>query len=403
MSLKSVHELEAEHLLGTYNRYDILVDRGRGPYLIDRSNKRYLDLLSGIGVNVLGYNHPRIVRVLRKQIKRPLHVSNLLYHEHAGRLARRLYAISGLEKTFFTNSGAESVEGALKFARLFANSGRGGARKHRVLALDGSFHGRTMGALSATHPARYRDPFEPLVPGFDFVRFDDVEDLERRFSEDVAAVILEAVQGEGGVRPISDAFYRRARELTRASGAALIADEIQCGLGRTGRWFAFERCLPPGAAYADRPDLIAIAKPLAGGIPMGAVLMKAAVADPIRAGIHGTTFGGGPLACRIGLEVLKVIEEERLLDRAREVGSYFKRRLEELLVLPAVREARGDGLMLALELGVAARPVVERLIQAGFIANSTRDTVLRFLPPLIIQKKPIDKFIAALRAELEKA
>ncbi len=402
MSLKSVQELEEEHLLGTYNRYSILVDRGRGPYLVDRSHKRYLDLLSGIGVNILGHNHPRIVRLLRKQIKRPLHVSNLMYHEYAGRLAQRLCAISGLDKAFFTNSGAESVEGALKFARLFANSGRGGPRKRRVLALEGSFHGRTMGALSATHPVRYRDAFEPLVPGFDFVGFDDVEDLERRFSDDVAAVILEAVQGEGGVRPISDAFYRRARELTRAAGAALIADEIQCGLGRTGRWFGFERCLPPGSVYADRPDLIAIAKPLAGGIPMGAVLLKAAVADPIRAGIHGTTFGGGPLACRVALEVLKIVEEERLLDHARDVGSYFEQRLEELLVLPAATEVRGDGLMLALELGVAARPVVERLIAAGFIANSTRNTVLRFLPPLIIRKKQVDRFIAALRAELEK-
>ncbi len=400
MPLKNVQKLERQYLLGTYNRYDILVDRGSGPYIIDRNNKRYLDLLAGIGVNALGYNHPRIVRLLRKQIKRPLHVSNLLYHEYTGRLAQKLADISGLDRAFFTNSGAESVEGALKFARVFSNAKAPEPRKYRVLAVEGAFHGRTMGALSATHDQNYREPFDPLVPGFDFVGFNDPGDLERRFSDDVAAVIFETVQGDGGVRTVSEEFYRRARELTREAGAALIADEVQCGLGRTGRWFAVHGFAPPEGPRDELPDLISIAKPLGGGIPMGAVLLKEEVAQTIRAGTHGTTFGGGPLACRVSLETLKVIEDEGLLEHVREAGAHFKERLGSLVDLPAVVEVRGDGLMLALELNIPARPVVERLIEAGFIANSTRETVLRFLPPLVIRNKQIDTFVRALRAEL---
>ena len=400
MPLKNVQKLERQYLLGTYNRYDILVDRGSGSYIIDRNNKRYLDLLAGIGVNALGYNHPRIVRLLRKQIKRPLHVSNLLYHEYTGRLAQKLAGISGLDRAFFTNSGAESVESALKFARVFSNATGPEPRKYRILALEGAFHGRTMGALSATHTENYREPFAPLLPGFDFVRFNDPRDLERRFSDDVAAVVFETVQGDGGVRTVSEEFYRRARELTREAGAALIADEVQCGLGRTGRWFAVHKFAPPEGPREELPDLISIAKPLGGGIPMGAVLLKEEVAQTIRAGTHGTTFGGGPLACRVSLETLKVIEDEGLLEHVRETGAHFKERLGSLLDLPAVVEVRGEGLMLALELNIPARPVVERLIEAGFIANSTQETVLRFLPPLVIRNKQIDTFVRALRAEL---
>ncbi len=400
MPLKNVQKLERQYLLGTYNRYDILVDRGSGSYIIDRNNKRYLDLLAGIGVNALGYNHPRIVRLLRKQIKRPLHVSNLLYHEYTGRLAQKLAGISGLDRAFFTNSGAESVESALKFARVFSNAAGPEPRKYRILALEGAFHGRTMGALSATHTENYREPFAPLLPGFDFVRFNDPRDLERRFSDDVAAVVFETVQGDGGVRTVSEEFYRRARELTREAGAALIADEVQCGLGRTGRWFAVHKFAPPEGPRDELPDLISIAKPLGGGIPMGAVLLKEEVAETIRAGTHGTTFGGGPLACRVSLETLKVIEDEGLLEHVRETGAHFKERLGSLLDLPAVVEVRGEGLMLALELNIPARPVVERLIEAGFIANSTQETVLRFLPPLVIRNKQIDTFVRALRAEL---
>lgn len=406
MQLAQVKDLEQKYLLGTYARYEMLVDRGSGAYLIDKSNKRYLDLLAGIGVNSLGYNHPRIKQVLRKQIKKPVHVSNLLYHEYQGRLAQKLCEISGLDRAFFTNSGTESIEGCLKFARAYA--GRQGPQpqdngrkpKFRILALENSFHGRTFGALSATAAKKYREPFEPLVPGFTFVEFNDVEDLEGKFTDDVCAVMLETIQGEGGIHPISEDFYRRARRLATERGALLIADEIQCGLGRTGRWFAFHQFAPP-AEKSLLPDMVALAKPLGLGIPLGAVVLREAVAKIIHPGEHGTTFGGGPLACRASLEYFKVLEEENLLERVRTVGAYFKSRLQELRDIPIVKEVRGEGLMLAVELTVPGKEIVKRLLGQGFILNCTNDVVLRMLPPFIITEKQIDKFVRALRPVLE--
>jgi predicted acetylornithine/succinylornithine family transaminase len=402
MQLAHVKELEKKYLLGTYARYEVLIDRGSGAWLIDKSNKRYLDLLSGIGVNALGYNHPRVKRVLRKQIKRPLHVSNYFYHEYQGRLAEKLCTLSGLDRAFFTNSGTESVEGCLKFARAWAgrNAPSGDVRKFRILSMENSFHGRTFGALSATGQAKYRTPFEPLVPGFEFVRFNDVEDLQRKFSDDVCAVIIETIQGEGGIHLLSENFYRCARELTRKRGATLIADEIQCGLGRTGAWYAFHRFAPP-ENKAMLPDMVASAKPLGLGIPLGAILVNEQVASGIQVGEHGTTFGGGPLACRASLEYFSILEEEGLLDHIRKTGAYFKQRLEELRDLPVVKEVRGEGLMLAVELTIPGKELVRQLLDQGFILNCTHDTVLRLLPPFIITEKQIDKFMRAFRPALK--
>src|SRR6266481_1288658 len=393
MQLAHVKELEKKYLLGTYARYELLVDRGNGAYLIDKANKRYLDLLAGIAVNALGYNHPRVKKVLRQQIKRPIHVSNLIYHEYQGRLAEKLCQVSGLDRAFFTNSGTESIEGCLKFARAYARP------KFRVLSLDQSFHGRTFGALSATGQKQYREQFEPLVPGFEFVNFDDAADLEGKLTDDVCAVLIETIQGEGGIRPISENFYRTARELTKKKGAVLIMDEIQCGLGRTGRWFAFHRFAPP-AGKEMLPDMVALAKPLGLGIPLGAVILNEKVSAAIQAGQHGTTFGGGPLACRTSLEYFDVLEEENMLERVRTVGAYFKSRLEELKDLPVVKEVRGEGLMLAVELSISGKEIVKELLQQGFIFNCTHDTVLRLLPPFIITEKQIDKFVRALRPVL---
>jgi len=401
MPLHHVKQLEERYLLGTYNRYNILVDRGSGAWLIDRQNRRYLDLLAGIGVNALGYSHPRLLQILRKQIKRPLHVSNLLYHEYQGRLAERLAGISGLDRVFFTNSGTESVEACLKLARVYANREEPTPRKYRILAVEGSFHGRTFGSLSATWEPRYREPFEPLVPGFEFVRFNDVDHLEERFGDDVAAVILEAIQGEGGVRPISEAFYRCARRLSREHGAALIADEVQCGLGRTGRWLAVHKFASP-EARDDLPDLVPLAKPLGGGIPLGAVLMKDEVARCFGQGLHGSTFGGSPLACRLSLEMLKIIEEDGILEHVRDAGGKLLRQLDRLRGLPGVVEVRGEGLMLGVQMTEPCRPLVDRLIGEGFITNCTRQTVLRLLPPLIVRHKQLDKFVAVLRRLLEE-
>jgi acetylornithine/N-succinyldiaminopimelate aminotransferase len=395
MQLAQVQELEKKYLLGTYTRYELLADRGSGAYLIDKSNKRYLDLLAGIAVNALGYNHPRVKQVLRKQIKRPIHVSNLIYHEYQGRLAEKLCELSGLDRAFFTNSGTESIEGCLKFARAYARP------KFRVLSLDQSFHGRTLGALSATGQKQYREQFEPLLPGFDFVQFDDVEDLERKLTDDVCAVLIETIQGEAGIRPISETFYRAARELTAKKGAVLIVDEIQCGLGRTGQWFAFHRFAPP-TDKAMQPDMIALAKPLGLGIPLGAVVLNEKVAAAIQAGQHGTTFGGGPLACRASLEYFQTIQDENMLERVRTVGAYFKQRLEELKDLAVVKEVRGEGLMLAVELTISGKEIVKQLLEQGFIINCTHENVLRMLPPFIITEKQIDKFVRALRTVLKK-
>jgi acetylornithine aminotransferase/acetylornithine/N-succinyldiaminopimelate aminotransferase len=394
MQLQHVKELEQKYVLGTYARYEVLIDRGTGAYLIDKSNKRYLDLLAGIGVNSLGYNHPRVKQVLRKQIKKPLHVSNLMYHEYQGRLAEKLAQISGLDRVFFTNSGSESMEGCLKFARAY------GKPKFRVLAFDNSFHGRTFGALSATGQKKYREPFEPLVPGFDFIKFNDAADLERNLTDDVCAVVIETIQGEGGIHPISGDFYKRARELTARRGALLIVDEIQCGLGRAGLWYAFHRFAPP-ENKAMLPDLVASAKPLGLGIPMGAILLKEEVASVIKAGQHGTTFGGGPLACRASLEYFKILEEDNLLEHVRTVGAYFKKRLEELKDIPIVQEVRGEGLMLALDLKIPGKEIVKQLLGQGYILNCTHETVLRMLPPFIITEKQVDKFVRTLRPVLE--
>lgn len=401
MQLAHVKELEQKYVLGTYARYDVLLERGSGCYLIDSANKRYLDLLSGIAVNALGYNHPKVKQVLRKQIKRPLHVSNLFYHEYQGRLAEKLCKLSGLDRAFFTNSGAEAIEGCLKFARAYAGrtKGEGEPRKFRVLALENAFHGRTFGALSATASQKYREPFEPLVPGFEFVEANNVADLRKKLTPDVCAVLIESIQGEGGIRPLTEEFYRAARQLTSERGALLVADEIQCGLGRTGEWFAFHRWAPP-SEKALLPDLIACAKPLGLGIPMGAVILKEHVANAIKAGEHGTTFGGGPLACRASLEYFKIIEDDKLLAHICATGEHFKRRLEELRSIPIVKEVRGSGLMLAVELTVPGKDYVKRLLEQGFIINCTHETVLRFLPPFVITTKQVDKFVRALRTVL---
>src|SRR5215475_5046734 len=398
MHLEHVKELERKYLLGAYARYDVLIDRGTGAYLIDKTNKRYLDLLAGIGVNSLGYNHPRVKHVLRKQIKKPLHVSNLLYHEYQGRLAEKLATVSGLDRVFFTNSGTESIEGCLKLARAWAK--KNASDRFRFLSLDNSFHGRSYGALSATGQQKYRDPFEPLVPGFEFVKFNDVQDLERKFTNDVCAVMFETIQGEGGIQPVSEEFYRRAREITARNNALLICDEIQCGLGRTGRWYAFHKFAPPEDKEM-MPDIVASAKPLGLGIPLGAVLMKQKVADAFEVGYHGTTFGGGPLACRASLEYFKILEEEKLLPRVQELGAYFMNKLQELQDIAVVKEVRGDGLMLAVELNIPGGEIVKQLIQQGYILNCTHETVLRLLPPFVIKEKQIDKFVRALKPVLE--
>jgi len=381
--MKNPIDLEKKHLMQTYARFPLVIERGKGCWVWDNKGNKYLDFVAGLGVNALGHGHPRILKALREQAARVIHVSNLYYHPYQGPLAAALAKVTGLDRAFFCNSGTEAVEGAIKLAR--ARAFRLSKEKFEVVALDNSFHGRTIGALSATGQAKYRQDFEPLVPGFRFVRFNDVADLAANISERTCAVLVEPVQGEGGIFELSREFLHTARELTRRHNALLICDEIQSGLGRTGRYLASQ-------AYGVKPDLVLLAKPLAGGLPLGAFLATEEVAGSLSAGMHGTTFGGGPLVCRVALEFLAVLKEEKVLSNVRRVGQYFYKRLLALKKKhPLIREARGKGLMLAIDLDRPSRPFVEQALARGLIINSTHDTVLRFLPPLIIGTKEVDR------------
>ncbi len=391
--LEAVKQAEAKLLLPTYDRNAVLFARGKGVYLYDDAGRKYLDFLSGIGVNALGHGHPAIRKAIATQAASLLHISNLYYHEYQAELAQHLTTMSGLDRAFFCNSGAEAWEGALKLARAFARAkAKRGKPAWRILALEHSFHGRTFGALATTETKKYRAPFEPLMPGVRFVRFNDVQDLKRKFDASVCAIGLEPIQGEGGIHPVSREFMQAARTLTQKSGALLLCDEIQCGLGRTGSYFAYQK-------YGIKPDVVTVAKPLAGGLPMGALLTTEAVSKAIHPGMHGTTFGGGALTCAAALAFLETLQKERLLEHVNRVGDYFRGRLGELDRKHAcVVDVRGAGLMLALELDSAerAKTVVKQLLDRGILINRTHEVVLRFLPPYIITEKHVDMAVKAL-------
>lgn len=396
MNLAAVTRAEAQVLLPTYDRQKVLFEKGRGVYLWDSRGHRYLDFLSGIGVNALGHGHPAIQAVLKRQAGRLIHVSNLFFHPYQADLARRLTKISGLDRAFFCNSGTEAWEGALKLARAHARTlcTNGHKPKWRMLAMENSFHGRTFGSLATTGQAKYRDPFGPLLPGVSFVEFNDLTDLKRQLDGSVCAVCVETIQGEGGIRPVSTEFLQAARKLTEKSGALLILDEVQCGLGRTGRYFAYQH-------YGVHPDIVTVAKPLAGGLPLGAILTTNRVAGAIHPGMHGSTFGGGPLACAVAVEFLRTLEP--LLKHVEETGNYFHAKLEWLKAKHGcVVEVRGMGLMLGIELNSAdlAKAVVAEFLRRRILINRTNDTVLRFLPPYIIEKRHVDHVIRELDALL---
>ena len=398
MNFAATSKAEAQLLLKTYDRHPVLFTRGKGVHLWDDKGKRYLDFLSGIGVNSLGHAHPAVLKAIQRQSQRMIHISNLYYHEYQSQLAKVLTQASGLDRAFFCNSGTEAWEGALKIARAYGRHIDTGnatkTAKTRILALEGSFHGRTFGSLSTTGQAKYREPFEPLVPGVEFVAFNSLEALEHHFDSSVCAVCIETIQGEGGIRPVSKEFLTRARELTREYGALLILDEIQCGLGRTGKFFAYQH-------YGIVPDVVTVAKPLAAGLPLGAILLTDEAASAIHPGMHGTTFGGGPLACSVALEVMRVTKG--LLGKVREQGSYFRKGLDGLAKKhSAIREVRGLGLMLAVDLHDAAhaKGIAQQLLQEGILINRTHETVLRFLPSFIIEKKHVDQVVHALDAAL---
>jgi acetylornithine aminotransferase/acetylornithine/N-succinyldiaminopimelate aminotransferase len=400
MSLASVSRMEAKLLLPTYERQPILFVRGQGVHLWDSEGKRYLDFLSGIGVNALGHNHPAVQSVIKKQASRLIHISNLFFHEYQAELAHILTQISGLNRAFFCNSGTEAWEGALKLARALAQTNhKNGSKpgpKTRILAMHNSFHGRTFGALATTGQPKYRAPFVPLLPGVTFVKFNDLDDLQRKFDASVCAVCIEPIQGEGGICPVNKEFLDLASRLTKKTGAVLVLDEIQCGLGRTGRHFAYQH-------YDVLPDIVTVAKPLACGLPLGAILTTERVASCMHPGMHGTTFGGGPLACAVAIEFLR--EEKQLLKHVRTLGEYFRAALEGLdKKHKSIQDVRGVGLMQAVELDAPdlAKAVARQLLQDGIIINRTHETVLRFLPPYVIQREHVDQVIEALDAALRK-
>jgi acetylornithine/N-succinyldiaminopimelate aminotransferase len=389
-----------QFLLPTYKRQPFVITHGRGAYVYDSSGKKYLDFLGGIAVNALGHAHPRIVKVIRREAARAIHLSNLYHNAYQGPLARKLAEISGMDRVFFANSGTEAADGALKLARLCARAASDApdkpAAKHRILALQNSFHGRTFGAVSVTSTEKYRLPFAPLVPGVEFVRFSDIADLESKFDDTVCAIIFETIQGEGGIHPVTEAFWNRARGLATQHGALLIADEIQCGLGRTGRYFAYQK-------FSSRPDIVLVAKPLAAGLPLGAILTTEAVASRVSPGLHGTTFGGGPLICAVALEFLNTLENQKLLENVRARGADLREGLVKLAAkFDFIREIRAEGLILGVELSIDGNPFVAEALRQGLLINCTHDFTLRLLPPFIVTRAQVREFLGIFELVLAK-
>jgi acetylornithine/N-succinyldiaminopimelate aminotransferase len=394
-SLEHIAELEGKYLLHTYSRYPVVLARGKGVFLFDTEGKRYLDFVSGLGVNALGHSHPRIVKTIRDQAAKLLHVSNLYYHEYQGLLAEKLCTLSGLNRAFFSNSGTEAIEGSIKLARL-AGHRAGGEAKCQLVALEGSYHGRTFGALSLTGQDKHRKGFEPMLEGVTFVKQNDVESLRAAVHDNTCAIVLEPIFGEGGIYECTPEFLRECRALADQHKAALIFDEIQCGLGRTGTLFAFQ-------GFGVTPDIVAVAKPIAAGLPLGAFIAKEEFASAISPGQHGTTFGGGPLACRVALEFLSILEDEKLLENVNRVGEYLHQQLQAVVEKQAAAVGvRGRGFIQGIQLEIPARPIVDAGLAEGVLFNSTQDTVVRFLPPYLMQEKHVDKGIRVLKKLLGK-
>lgn len=385
---QTIIELEKQYLLQNYGRHPLVLQRGDGPYMWDVDGKRYLDFIAGIGVNALGQNHPRIVAAICEQSARLIHTSNLFYNEYQGPLAKKIAEVSGLQRTFFANSGTEATEGSLKMIK--AHGRAIDPAKYEIIALENSFHGRSLGALSITGQAKYRTDFEPLLPGIGFVRANDIAGLESAVNERTAGICLEWIQGEGGIVPLDHAFTRKARELADQFDALLCFDEIQCGVGRTGKYFGYQLADPP-----VMPDIMTAAKPIACGIPLGVIAVNERAAKSIRSGMHGSTFGGNALAARVALEFFDVLEG--LLPHISRMGDYFRAGLHQLAGRYSfIKEVRGYGLMVGVELTIPGKDIVNNAMANGLLLNCTHDTVLRFLPPYIVTEQHVDEALTVL-------
>jgi acetylornithine/N-succinyldiaminopimelate aminotransferase len=388
-----VQALDGRYVLQTYKRAPVVFTRGEGVYLFDEQGTRYLDLISGVGVASLGHANPALAHALAEQARTLIHTSNLYYHELQGEVASRLAALSGLSRTFFCNSGTEAMEGCLKFARRFWHTA-GRADRAGFVAMEHAFHGRTIGSLSVTWDEHYRAPFAPLLQDVVWVSTQDPEPLAAAVSDRTAAIVIEAIQGEGGVRPMSREFAAAVRDAQQRTGALLIADEVQCGLGRTGRSFGFQ-------ALGLEPDLVAVGKALGGGMPVGAAILSERIAAAVSAGDHGSTYGGNLLACRAALVFLDSLTAGGLQEHVQEVGARFAGGLAALAARhPVVREVRGGGLMWGLDLQVDAAPFVQAALQRGVLINRTAGTVIRMLPPFVITSTEVEQALSQLDAIL---
>lgn len=395
VTLEQIADLERVYLFQNYARYPLALKRGKGAWLYDLSGKRYLDLLSGIGVNALGHAHPRITRVIREQAGLLIHSSNLYYHEYQGLLARKLAETSGLARTFFCNSGTEAMEAAIKI--VHAHGRKQDAAKTEIIALDDSFHGRTIGALALTGQPKYRADFEPLMPGVKHIAVGDLSALEAAFTPRTAGMVIETIQGEGGINPVPAAYLRRARELADRHNALLVFDEIQCGIGRPGVHFAYQLHSP-----AIVPDVVTMAKPIACGLPLGAVIASEKAAAAIAPGMHGTTFGGGALACRVALEFYEILED--LLPHMRQVSAQIFDGLETLRRKHSfIKDVRGAGLMIGVEIEYPCKHFVQMGMAQGLLFNVTHDSVVRMLPPYILSEREADKALKGLARIFRKA
>jgi acetylornithine/N-succinyldiaminopimelate aminotransferase len=393
-AFEQVMQLEKDYLLQNYSRYPILLVRGKGTYLYDAAGKRYLDLISGIGVTALGHAHPRITQVIRQQAALLIHTSNLYYHEYQGRLAKRICDISGLERVFFSNSGTESMEGALKMMRSHGRKIH--EEKIEIVSLENSFHGRSLGALSVTGQEKYRRDFEPLLPGVRFVPANDLTALKQVVSEKTAGICVEAIQGEGGIYAMGVDYLRGARELADRNNALLLFDEIQCGVGRPGTFFAYQLADPH-----VMPDIMVAAKPIGCGLPLGFIAANEKAGGAIGPGMHGSTFGGGPLTCRVALEAIDIIET--LLPSITHVGGYFRMRLTELARhYHFVKEVRGTGLMIGVELDFPCKEAVPLAMAEGLLINVTHDSVIRMLPPYILSEQDVDRAMTGIQKVFRK-
>ena len=392
MNTSQIIKLSEDFLMHTYSRIPIVIEKGRGPRVWDKEGKCYLDFISGIGVMVPGYSHPYILKAVQEQAKNLVHCSNLYYIYPQAKLAEKLCELSFADKVFFSNSGAEANEAAIKLARKFGAS-RGA---YEIVAMENSFHGRTLATLGLTAQGKYREGFGPFPSGFKFAHFNDLEGVKEVISPKTCAVIVEPIQGEGGINVALPDFLEGLANFCKEKGILLILDEIQCGLGRTGKIFAYQH-------YKIEPDIMTLAKPLGGGLPIGATLAKEEVASAFKPGNHASTFGGNPLVCAAGIAFLKVLEEEKLVEKAKEKGRYFQDKLQNLKKrFSFIQEVRGKGLMLGMELNIeGGKRIVEECRKGGLLINLTAGKVLRFLPPLVVENTDIDEAVDILEEVFE--